>query len=160
MLQICDRYIKGKREVHNARMEERLESDIEYNEEMLKETLRMLKKKSGKKYQFILKSGSSLINALNKLYSVVWKTEKTPEAWRETLIVQAWKGKGDKADLSNIRHLHLKQDIQKVFSHMVTNLIKPIIVKKHLTIPNWGHPWTPIPRTSFHAEKCCSNVGR
>ena len=40
-----------------------------------------------------------------------------------------WKGKGLKEDLNSKRFLHTKDQIPKVFQHIVTNAMKPVIVK-------------------------------
>ena len=91
--------------------------------------MEVLKKKPGGKYDFITKGGKALHNVLFKLYENVWNNEEKPDRWRETTIVQLDKGKPDKSDLGNKRHIHTKTDIPKVFSHMVTSAIKPIIVE-------------------------------
>ena len=110
-------------------MEERLDKDIEYDEEMFRNTLIALSKKAGHKYDFILRGGKSLLKALNKLYKIVWEKEQRPDKWKETLIIQVPKKSKDTRNLSNIRHIHTKDPVPKVFSYMVTNLIKPIITK-------------------------------
>ena len=121
--------LQWKRRVHEVRMEERLEDEISYSEDMFREAMKSVAKKGGKKYDFILKGGTSLHNALNKLFKVVWEEEKLPDSWRETMIVQIYKGRGLKSDLSNIRHIHTRSQAPKLFSHMVTNFIKPIVVE-------------------------------
>ena len=57
----------------------------------------------------------------------MWTTERKPDSWRDTVIIQSYKGKKDRKDLDNVRNLHTKSEIQKVFSHIVTSEIKPII---------------------------------
>ena len=123
-----DEDVEWKKRVHASRMDERIEHDVEYREEMLYDTLKLLAKKGGKQYEFVLKGGKSLINALNKLYKTIWEVERRPESWKDTMIVQLPKKNKDKTKLDNIRHIHTKPEIQKVFSHIVTNLIKPTIV--------------------------------
>ena len=121
--------IKLKKQIHEVCMKERLVHEPEYTEEMFNQTLKTLKRKAGNKYECILKGGKSLLKALNKLYRIVWEKEQIPKLWRETLVIQVPKGSKDKRDLTNIRHIHTKDPVSKVFSHMVTNLIKPIITK-------------------------------
>ena len=91
--------------------------------------MKMLQRKGKKKYEFILNGGKSLHDALFKLYSVVWKKEKKPDIWRDTIIIQSYKGKKDRKDLDNIRNLHTKPDVQKFFGHLVTDAIKPVVVE-------------------------------
>ena len=90
-----------KRVIHNIRMKERIENDIEFSEEVFKETLKTFKKKNGNKYDLIVKSGPSLHAALIKLYKVVWNGEVKPGVWRDTVIVQIDKGKA-KANKANL----------------------------------------------------------
>ena len=108
-------------------MKERTEKDPELTRAMFLETLQELKKKGGGKYNFILRAGNSLLNALFKLYEVVWKVENIPTSWRNTTVIQTYKGRGDKKDMNFQRFLHIKKEYPKIFSHMVTKLIKPII---------------------------------
>ena len=53
--------------VHEVRMEEEVEDDVKFSPQMFDETMRILRKKAGEKYRFILKGGKSLHNALYKL---------------------------------------------------------------------------------------------
>ena len=95
--------------------------------------MNVLRKKHARKYEFILKGGKSLHNALYTLYESVWNEEVKPESWKETTIIQLDKGKPDKADLSNKRYIHTKDSIPKFFSHMLTATIKPKIVENMLS---------------------------
>ena len=102
--------------------------DPEFNYAMFQKVIERVKTKGGKKYEFVLKAGQSLFNALFRLFEVVWNGEKIPESWRETTIIQIWKGKGPREDLENIRHIHTKNsEIPKLFGNLITNLIKPTI---------------------------------
>ena len=60
-----------KRIIHEVRMKETFEDDIEFSQEIFNRTFRMLKKKGGKKYNSILLAGDSFLAALCKLYEVV-----------------------------------------------------------------------------------------
>ena len=111
-------------------MEETLEKDIEFSEEIFTKTFRILKQKSGNKYDFILKGGPSLHRALFKLYELVWNKEEKPDAWRDTVLIQLDKPKSkDKSNLNSKRHIHIKPEIPKYFEHMVTTAAKPMIVE-------------------------------
>ena len=78
---------KWKQRVHNVRMKETFENDVEFTEEMFYESLNILKKKKGNKYKFVLNGGKSLHAALIKLFRIVWEKEENPNSWRGTLIV-------------------------------------------------------------------------
>ena len=116
--------------VHEVRTKEVNDNDPVFTHEMFNETLRLIRKKGGNKYDFVLKAGHSLLNALFKLFQVVWNKEVKPESWRETVIVQIPKSKDNPiSDLENKRNIHTKPYIPKVFGHIVTNSIKPLIVE-------------------------------
>ena len=86
-----------------------------------------IKKKNNRKYDFIIKSGNSLIEALFQLFKYVWNSEDKPDQWRRTTIIQLHK-KNSKDDLENYRNIHTKNDVPKLFGFMVTRLAKiPII---------------------------------
>ena len=107
-------------------MNEVVENDLEFTKKMFNESLKVLRMKGRNKYDFILKGGNSLLEALFKLYETVWNQEKKPDSWRDTIILQIDKGKvGLKEDLNFKRHIHTKNEIQKVFSHILTNKMKP-----------------------------------
>ena len=61
-------------------MEETLEDDTEFSEEIFTKTFKILKQKSGNKYDFIIKGGHSLHRALYKLYETVWNKEEKPDS--------------------------------------------------------------------------------
>ena len=66
-----------------------------------------------------------MIDALNKLYEVVWQTECLPEGWKNSLLLQLDKKKPDKKDLANKRFIHMKEDIVKFFGHIVPSAAEP-----------------------------------
>ena len=110
-------------------MEEKVEDDIQFSEEIFMKTFNILKQKGGNKYDLILKGGNSLHRALYKLYQLVWNKEEKPDAWRDTILIQLDKAKSkDKTDLNSKRHIHIKPEIPKYFEHMVATSAKPMIV--------------------------------
>ena len=121
--------IEWKKRVHEVRMNEKLNDDIEFNEEMFSNTFNLLKKSKKDKYKFILEGGQSYLASLFKLYQVVWEGEKKPDSWRDSVVIQLDKGKKDKADLDNRRNIHTKEQTVKFFGHMVANSAKPKIVE-------------------------------
>ena len=104
------------------------EDEIEYSDNLFWNALERLKKNNNQKYDFVLKAGEELKQALNKLFKPVWTQEKKPEQWRLTNIIQIYKGRGPKNELSNHRNIHTKDQIPKMFGNIVTNLAKPQII--------------------------------
>ena len=87
----------------------------ELSEEMFVNSWRCLQMKSGKKYEFIFKGGKSLYRALLHLLQTTWKEEVCPRSWSSSTLIQLDKGKSSSNELEMKRHIHMKQDIQKLF---------------------------------------------
>ena len=54
--------------------------------------LKTLKLKCKEKYSFILNSGEGLKNCIFDLFSKIWTNERKPEKWKNTVLVQNFKG--------------------------------------------------------------------
>ena len=118
-----------KESLHWLRMQEVIENDInELSLDMFNKTLRSVSRKKADKYKFILKAGQSLINAIFNIFNSVWKSEYIPKDWHRSDLVQLWKGKGSVSDLNNIRHLHVKCDLAKLFCQIVMSQAKDTLV--------------------------------
>ena len=120
--------IELKVQIHEERMKEILDRDLELSKDMFESSLKAVKSKH-KKYEFLIKGGNSLKEALYKLYEKVWISENLPSIWDDTTIIQIYKGKGVKEDLNNQRNIHTKLDVPKLFGHMVTTAAKGKIVE-------------------------------
>ena len=59
----------------------------------------------------------------------MWNNESEPDQWRDTNIIQIYKGKGSKDDLGNLRNIHTKLETPKFFGHMVVNAAKGKIME-------------------------------
>ena len=89
--------IESKNLIHEYRMSVRNpEDEIEFSDNLFLNALERLKKNNNQKYDFVLKAGEELKQALNKLFKLVWTQEKKPEQWRLTNIIQIYKGRGPK----------------------------------------------------------------
>ena len=49
------------------------------------------------------------------LCKAVWKSERLPDQWCSSLLIQLYKGNGSKSDLSNQRFIHIKDEFPKFF---------------------------------------------
>ena len=111
-------------------MAEVIENDIE---ELPYQTyikvIEKMKRKNGDKYSYITKAGASLKSALFNLYKIVWKTEKIPEPWRKSTLIQLFKGKGKRNILSNQRFLHDKKDLMKFLGQLVMHHAKDTMIE-------------------------------
>ena len=89
--------VKLKDLIHEARMKEvDDDGDVRLSMEVFENSLKELEKKNKEKYAFILKSGNDYKQALYKLFSLVWNSEEKPDQWRNTLVVQLFKGKRER----------------------------------------------------------------
>ena len=63
----------------------------------------------------LIKAGSGIIcGEIHKLITSIWKKEKLPEEWKESVIVPIHK-KGDKTDCNNYRGIALWQPLTKFY---------------------------------------------
>ena len=102
--------------------------DNEMSYEQFEAALRHVSKRHKDKYMFILKGGNSLKNAIFSLFATVWKEENLPEIWQNSLLIQLYKGKNSKFSLDSMRFIHLKEDIPKLFSQIVTLAAKDNLI--------------------------------
>ena len=92
--------------------------------ERFETTYETLKKSKGTKYQFIMKGGEAMKAALYRLCQTVWISEKLPDRWEKSTLIQLFKGKGLLSVLDNMRHLHIKDEFPKYFGHLVVSACK------------------------------------
>ena len=120
--------------LHLVRMEKKEISidDCENTESLsvndFKARIKLLEKKCPSKYKFLLKSGDEYKKAVFNLCSLVWRKEQKPDQWRNTIIIQIYKGKGSKEDFNNQRNIHTKDEVPKVFEGMLVDKSKERIV--------------------------------
>ena len=80
--------------------------------------------KHGNKYQFLLNAGQGFKKCLFSLFSLVWQTEQKPQQWRNTIIVQLQKAKGNINSFDSLRNIHTKEFIPKLFEGIVVDKSK------------------------------------
>ena len=120
--------IKYKEEIHNVRMRETIDDDIEeLSYERFSKIFRNMKGKTGNKYKFLTEGGKSLEMALFNLYKEAWKTEDLPRGWQDSNMIQLSKGKSQVDILDNYRFIHNRPDYGKFFTQIVLSYAKEII---------------------------------
>ena len=92
--------------------------------------LKLVQKKGKSKYDFILKSGEAYKRIIFELFDKIWTTEMKPQQWRNTMIVQIHKGKGDLCSFDSQRNIHTKLDLPKLFEGIVVDRSKEKIIQK------------------------------
>ena len=61
---------------------------------------------------------------IHKLITSIWKKEKLPEEWKESIIVPIHK-KGDKTDCNNYRGISLLPTTYKILSNILLSRLTP-----------------------------------
>ena len=113
---------------HDKRMVEVVENNVEVLPyETFIKTWNQIKSKPGKKYDFIVKGGEGLKEALFNLFQLVWEQEKIPEGWTVSTVTQISKGKPDINNPASLRHIHDKIDLMKMFLTVVMLNAKEVI---------------------------------
>ena len=96
-------YFRMKKVLHDDDENELLRDDFDNR-------LKTIAAKSKDKYKFLLKSGEGFKNCIFRLFGQVWKEEAKPQQWRNTVIIQLYKGRGEVFDFNNQRNIHTKED--------------------------------------------------
>ena len=117
--------------VHAVIMEESDHPDPILTEDDFNNVVKRIQMKKKEKYKFFLQAGNGYRDAIFQLFSIVWQGEIKPDQWRNTTILQLYKGKGSANELGNQRGLHLKMDIPKVFETLVVDKSKLLIIEKY-----------------------------
>ena len=77
------------------------------------------------KYRLLIKAGGGRIClVIHKLITSIWKKEKLPEEWKESIIVPIHK-KGDKKDCNNYRGISLLPTTCKILSNILLSRLFP-----------------------------------
>ena len=117
-------FVKSVNQLHDERMTEIIPNDLEeIRHEAFTKACKKIQDKSGK-YIFFKKAGQSLYPALWNLFQTVWRTEKIPEQWKRSTIIQIEKSKSKIGDLEGIRHIHDKDEFFKFFGNIVVQCAK------------------------------------
>lgn len=83
--------------------------------------------------------GRAVILALHGIIEKIWKEEKMPKEWEESIICSIYK-KGDKYDCKNYRGISLLNAAYKIFTTVIKNRLEPYAEK---TIENYQAGFRP-----------------
>ena len=118
-----------KKQIHYQRMlKDSKQEDESLDPELFNETFIKLSKKSGDKYKFMMRAGSSMKPALYNLCNTVWRTEVLPSSWSESTLIQLYKGSGSLTEFQNQRFIHTKEEIPKLFGNIVMTAVKDKLI--------------------------------
>ena len=105
------------------------ENQEELSREDFETRFKVLKTKCKEKYKFLLNSGEGYKDCLFNLFSNIWRTEDKPQQWRDTIIIQLYKGKGDASSYDCQRNIHTKEELPKYFEGIVVDKSKNMLTK-------------------------------
>ena len=74
--------------------------------------------------KLIKAGGGTICLEIHKLVTSIWKKEKLPEEWKESIIVPIHK-KGDKRDCNNYRGISLFPTTYKILSNILLSRLVP-----------------------------------
>ena len=109
-------------------MMENCQDEDELSMEDFQTRLKKIGSKCSEKYQFLLKGGQGFKNCLFNLFKQVWTSEKKPQQWRDTILIQLYKGKGNINEFSAQRFIHTKEETPKYFEGIVVDKSKDKII--------------------------------
>jgi hypothetical protein len=76
--------------------------------------------------ELIKAGGRTMCLEIHKLITSIWKKEKLPEEWKESIIVPIH-NKGDKTDCNNYRGISLLPTTYKILSNIVLSWLIPYV---------------------------------
>ena len=114
--------------LHYYRMLEEGQEDEKLSLEDFESRRKKIISKCSEKYQFLLKAGQGFMNCLFNLCKQVWATEQKPQQWRDTIVIQLYKGKGNINEFSTQRFIHTKEAVPKYFEGLVVDKSKEKII--------------------------------
>jgi len=85
----------------------------------------------------LIKAGATPCLEIHNLITSIWKKEKLPEEWKESIIIPIHK-KGDKTDSSNYRGISLLPTTYKILSNIMLSRLIPYaqeIIGDHQWLP-------------------------
>ena len=74
--------------------------------------------------ELIKAGGGTICEEIYKLITSIWKKEKLPEEWKESIIVPVHK-KGDKTDCNNYRGISILPNTYKILSNILLSRLTP-----------------------------------
>ena len=73
--------------------------------------------------------GTFGIKMLCKLFNCIMNTEQMPSAWRHSILIPIFKGKGDIQECNNYRGIKLLSHTSKIWERVVDRRIRRIYMK-------------------------------
>ena len=78
---------------------------------------------SGVFVEMIKAGGRETVTEISELVNLVIYEENIPENWKDSFIINCYKGKGDATDLGSYRGLKLLEHVMKVLERVLESLI-------------------------------------
>ena len=72
----------------------------------------------------IKEGGRGTVPAISELVNLIIYEENIPEGWKDSFIINCYKGKGDATDRGNYRGLKLLEHVMKILECVLESLIR------------------------------------
>ena len=132
--------IKAKEDRHEKIMKKDDKEGWELDHTLFSKVLEKIKTKNKNYFRFLNNAGIAYKEAMFQYMSKMIKTENIPKCYLNTSLFQIWKGKGSALDLNQMRFIHMRSWRSKLIEALVTEKMKPKIVKATPNIQIGGMP--------------------
>ena len=132
--------IIAKKANHDEVMRKNNKDSWDLSYQLFQNVTSQIKKKGKKMFNPLNKAGEKYKWAFYSYMKRIIKTEETPYAFNDTKLTQIWKGKGSRLDLNNMRFIHGREWRSRLLDKIVTEKMKPDIVKACPNIQLGGIP--------------------
>ena len=131
--------IKAKKANHDEIMKKNnKEWDLTYQH--FSSVTAQIKKKGKKMFNPLIKAGEKYKWSIFKYMKRIIQTEEVPDAFNDTKLTAVYKGKGSRLDLNMMRFIHGRDWRSRLCDKIVTDKMKPDIVKACPNIQLGGIP--------------------
>ena len=80
----------------------------------------------GIQVEMVKAGGYTMVQWLKEILNVVWRSRKTPQEWRESIIIPIYK-KGGRTECGNYRGISLLSVVGKSYARIVSDTLKALM---------------------------------
>ena len=132
--------IMMKREAHLGIMNKGNQHEWKLDRGTFLKVMEKAKEKNKNFYKLFNKAGEHYKWAIFELMAKIIDTEQIPDVFKDTSLTPVWKRKGSALQLQNMRFIHMRIWQSRLLAALVTDKIKPKVVKATPNIQLGGIP--------------------
>ena len=137
----CDKEeLQEKEKAHKIIMNTDTKDEYELEPSLYHSVLKRISKKGKRMFDLLNKAGDDYKEAIFLYMKRIFKYEETPYAFSITWLIAIWKKKGSALDLNMMRYIHTKMWEAKLCEALVTEHMKPKIIRACPNIQIGGMP--------------------